>query len=265
MTDKTVITPHDPERVHLVQLTDPHIFGDAEARFDGVDTSATLGTVVTAVNALAESPDAVLMTGDLVHEPEPGAYDRLARHLQDLHAPVFCLPGNHDDPALMHARLNMDGISTRRLVAIGDWLVILLDTWQRGTHAGRLSAAELNFLRDSLETSGRRAVLIALHHPPVSIGSPWMDAMGLENPQKLFAVLDAYPSVRGVLWGHIHQEFYQCRYGVDMYGTPSTCVQFRPGADHYVRHELPPGFRELFLRGDGSIDSGVRRCPVQHS
>lgn len=263
MPDKTVILPRDPERVHLVQLTDPHMLGDAETRFDGVDTDATLGVVVAAVNALDRPPDAVLVTGDLVHEPEPAAYDRLAQQLQDLHAPVFCLPGNHDDPAMMHARLNRDGISTRRLVAIGGWLLIMLDTWEPGTHAGRLPPAELQFLRDSLESTDQAAVLIALHHPPVNIGSPWMDAMGLENPQDLFAVLDAYPAVRGVIWGHVHQEFHLYRRGVELYGSPSTCVQFSPGADHYARDDLPPGFRDLVLRADGVIESRVQRCPVR--
>jgi len=263
MPDKTVILPRDPERVHLVQLTDPHILGDAEARFDGVDTDATLGVVVTAVNALECPPDAVLMTGDLVHEPDPGAYDRLAQQLRRLRAPVFCLAGNHDDPAMIHARLNRDGISTRRLIAIGGWLLILLDTWQPGTHAGRLPPAELQFLGDSLAGAGQARVLIALHHPPVNIGSPWMDAMGLENPQDLFAVLDACPAVRGIIWGHIHQEFHLRRRGKELYGTPSTCVQFRPGTDHYARDELPPGFRDLVLHTDGVIESRVQRCPLQ--
>ena len=263
MPDKTVIIPRDPEQVRLVQLTDPHILADAQARFDGVDTAATLDAVVAAVNALDYIPDAVLATGDLTHEPDPRAYERLAQRLQGLHAPVFCLPGNHDDPAMMHARLNRGGISTRKLVAIDGWLLILLDTWKQGTHAGRLSPAELQFLRGSLDTAGPARVLVVLHHPPVRIGSPWMDAMGLENPQDLFAIMDAYPSVRGVLWGHIHQAFHLRRHGVELYGTPSTCVQFRPGADHYARDELPPGFRELVLRVDGGIQSRVRRCQLQ--
>ena len=261
MRDETVINPGHPDRLRLLQLTDPHILSDPASRFDGMDTAAALDAVLAAVNALEEVPDAVLMTGDLVHEPEPAAYERLAERLRVLKAPVFCLPGNHDDPDMMHQRLNRDGISTCKVVTAGGWRLLLLDTWAPGTHAGGLSPAELDFLREQLAAAHGRRVLVALHHPPVSIDSPWMDAMGLANPRDLFAVIDACPAVRGVVWGHIHQEFYRRRGEVQLFGTPSTCVQFLPGADRYVRDTRPPGFRELVLNADGSLESRVRRCP----
>lgn len=259
MREKTVITPRDPERVHLVQITDSHILADPDARFDNVDTAATLEATVAAVNALAEPPDLVLVSGDLTHEPEAAAYDRLAERLQVLAAPVFCLPGNHDDPDLMHASLNRDGISTARVITAGSWLLLLLETWQAGTHGGRLSPAELAFLRDTLDGVSGEQVIIALHHPPVSIASSWMDAMGLANPQEFFDIIDTCEAVQAVIWGHIHQEFQQQRNGVDLLGTPSTCVQFKPGADRYIRDELPPGFRQLYLNAGGRMESRVRR------
>jgi Icc protein len=161
----------------------------------------------------------------------------------------------------MHECLNRDGISTCKVVAAGAWRLLLLDTWEQGTHGGRLSPAELDFLRERLAALNGYWFLIALHHPPVSIDSPWMDAMGLANPGDFFAIIDACPAVRGVVWGHIHQDFYRCRRGVHLFGTPSTCVQFLPGADHYVRDVRPPGFRELELNADGSLESRIRRCP----
>lgn len=260
MRDEMVITPGHPHRVRLLQLTDPHILGDRDARFDGMDTAASLDTVLAAVKALEDTPDVVLMTGDLAHEPEPAAYERLAQQLRVLEAPVFCLPGNHDDPDMMHERMNRDGISTCKAVAAGDWRMVLLDTWEQGTHGGRLSPRELDFLRERLAAANGYWVLIALHHPPVSIDSPWMDAMGLANPGDFFAIIDECPAVRGVIWGHIHQDFYHRRRGVHLFGTPSTCIQFLPGADHYERDARPPGFRELILHADGSLESRVRRC-----
>lgn len=259
MRDSTDITPRRPDRVHLVQITDTHILADPDARFDGVDTAATLETTVAAVNDLADPPDLVLVSGDLTHEPEAGAYERLAQRLQRLEAPVFCLPGNHDEPAMMHDRLNRGRISTARSIGAGAWRLLLLDTWRRGSHGGRLSAGELAFLRDSLAAITGERVLVALHHPPVRIDSPWMDAMGLENAREFFALLDTCPSVRAVIWGHIHQEFRQRRKGVVLLGTPSTCVQFMPGADCYTRDNKPPGFRRLYLHADGSLDSRVQR------
>jgi len=259
MRDTVNLQPRNQGSIHLIQITDPHILGDPDDRFDGVDTSATLEAVIAAINDLDNPPDLVLVTGDLTHEPEPAAYERLALRLQRLGAPVFCLPGNHDDPAMMHERLNRANITTRKAITAENWRLLLLDTREAGTHGGRLSRAELDFLRDSLEQSAEDNILIALHHPPVSIASPWMDAMGLANPQDFFAVIDEYPVVRAVIWGHIHQEFRQRRGGVEMYGTPSTCVQFRPGADHYIKDKLPPGFRHLFLHSEGCLQTRIRR------
>jgi Icc protein len=37
------------------------------------------------------------------------------------------------------------------------------------------------------------------------MNSEWDDALSLENPQDLFAVLDKYPKVQAVLFGHAHE------------------------------------------------------------
>ena len=84
-----------------------------------------------------------------------------------------------------------------------------------------------------------------------------MDAMALENPQDLFNVLDRYPQVRGVIWGHIHQEFGQERNGVQLLGAPSTCLQFKPGCKDFEKDDLGPGFRWLKLHPSGKIETRV--------
>jgi len=98
-----------------------------------------------------------------------------------------------------------------------------------------------------------RHALVCLHHPPVPIGSSWMDGMMLENPEELFPILDSWENVRAVIWGHIHQEFRARRQGVILYGSPSTCIQFRPGSDSYVKDTQGPGYSAMALFEDGRI------------
>jgi Icc protein len=86
-----------------------------------------------------------------------------------------------------------------------------------------------------------------------------MDEIALDNPAALFAIIDRYPQVRAVLWGHIHQEFSAERGGVHLFGSPSTCVQFKPGAQEYVPDTQPPGYRWLLLQGDGTVQTGIQR------
>ena len=250
-----------PGELHLVQLTDTHISADVDATLAGVNTAETLLDVLAALKHGA-APDAVLLTGDLAETPSAAAYNRLAGMLRDLDAPVFCLPGNHDDPALMRRRLNRGKLSTARFLTGRGWSVILLNSHVPGEHGGELSAAELARLDTALahaddKHADNKHVLVCLHHPPVSIDSPWMDAMALKNGAALFRVLDRHDSVRAVIWGHIHQEFSTSRNGVLLLGSPSTCVQFKPHATQAGTDSKPPAYRTLVLAEDGEIRTRV--------
>jgi len=223
-----VLSELNPDYIELIQLTDTHIFSDPESTFDGVDTAKTLQQVIGHIQKLDWLPDAILATGDLVHDPEPAAYQRLVNILRTIPCPVFCIPGNHDDPALMQQFLNQDNICTHNSIHFENWIVCMLDSFLPNTHAGCLDDNELEYLDEQLKINKNKFTLICLHHPPVSINSPWMDRMGLKNPEKLFAVIDRYTQVRAVLWGHIHQEFSSTHKNVKLMATPSlVCNSYR--------------------------------------
>ena len=92
------------EYVRLIQFTDTHIFSDPAATFDGIDTMQSLQSVIDHARKFNWPPDAILVTGDLVHDPVEPAYQRLREMLNKTAHPVFCIPGNHDAPLLMHSR-----------------------------------------------------------------------------------------------------------------------------------------------------------------
>src|SRR5690606_31754015 len=130
--------------VRVVQITDPHIMPDARQRFEGVDTSASLRAVLDAIRA-GPAPDLILATGDLVNEPSEAAYRRFSEAIAGAAVPVFCLPGNHDDPSLLARYLDAPGI-----VDAGNWRIVLLNDFLPGSDAGRLPPGELERLRGSL-------------------------------------------------------------------------------------------------------------------
>lgn len=262
MADTLNVAPRDPSRIRLVQITDTHIARNpGPTDFEGVDTAATLAAVLDAVEAAAPLPDCVVLTGDLVDIPSPEAYGRLLALLRTRRYPVVCLPGNHDDPALMGRLLNTGAVCTSRVILLGGWRVLMLNDWVEGSAGGSFRPEELAFLRAELTAAGDAPVLICLHHPPVPIGSPWMDAMGLANAGDLFHVTDSFNNVRAMVCGHIHQEFGAERNGMPLLGTPSTCVQFLPGVSRYTVDDRPPGFRVLELLPEGALFSGVARMP----
>src|SRR4051794_38072646 len=74
---------HGVESHCILQITDLHVLPSTGQRLLGVDTAASLDAVLSA--ALAErSPDALIVTGDIAHEPGDAAYARvsetIARH-----------------------------------------------------------------------------------------------------------------------------------------------------------------------------------------
>lgn len=245
--------------IHIVQITDTHIMADPAARFDSVDCAATLQSVLADIQSADPRPDLILLTGDLVHDPDADAYKRLGGLLAMAPAPVYCLPGNHDHPATMQMHLHAPPVRLDKHVMLDGWQILLLDSWLPNEHAGRLSSAELGWLERALAAHPDRYTLIALHHPPVPVGSPWMDAMSLRNPDDLFAVIDHHDQVRGVIWGHIHQVFESERQGVKLLACPSTCLQFKPLSTDYAVDDQAAGYRWLKLHDDGQLETGVKR------
>jgi Icc protein len=74
--------------------------------------------------------------------------------------------------------------------------------------------------------------------------------------------------VRAVVWGHVHQTFDALRGSVRLLATPSTCAQFQPGTHEFALDSLPPAYRTLQLRADGTLSTEVvwvEECAVGSS
>ncbi len=248
----------DRDSVLLVQLTDSHLFANAGGKLLGMDTGDSLQRVVDLV--LAEQPciDLMLATGDLSQDGSLASYERFRALCTRIEAPSRWCPGNHDElTAMQQATQGSDLMGP--VLDIGAWRVILLDTLVPGEVFGQLRQAQLDMLDQALAEAPQRHHLICLHHHPVSIGSRWMDGIGLRNRDALFEVVDRHPAVKALLWGHIHQEFDGSRNGVRLLATPSTGVQFTPGSERFDVDKLAPGYRWLRLYADGRLETGVSR------
>jgi len=243
----------------LLQITDTHIQANEDECFDGMDTFASLLRVLKHACDGQWSADFILLSGDLVHQEAPRAYQRLRGLLSDLPLPVYCLPGNHDNLKMMREHLLMGNIHATASFSPAGWQILFLNSQLQGSPGGHLAPAELRRLHDQLQAYPDRHALVIVHHHPVPIGSPWMDQMGLDNADELFAELDGWPQVRALVCGHIHQEFHARRGDLEIYGTPSTCVQFRPESTSYSRDPLEPGYRRLELYPDGRLETVVVR------
>ena len=246
------------DSVLLVQLTDSHLFAEADGRLLGMDTAASLQRVVDLVLHEQPSVDLVLATGDLSQDGSLASYTRFRQLSERIDAPARWCPGNHDElDAMREATLDSDLMEP--VLEMGAWRVVMLDTLVPGSVFGLLRDDQLELLERTLAQAPERPHLICLHHHPVTIDSRWMDSIGLHNREALFEVLDRFSCVKALLWGHIHQEFDGWRSGVRLLATPSTGVQFAPGSEDFQVDTRAPGYRWLRLHAEGALESGVSR------
>jgi Icc protein len=253
--------------LRLIQFTDPHLYGSETESLRGVQTLAALTRTLAQARLRDWPVDAVLVTGDIVQD-DPGGYAHFRRLFSTVGVPVLCIPGNHDEPASLARELNREPFVVGGRMDFGAWRVVLLDTSMAASARGRLSAQSLAQLDEALTTAAGRHALVCLHHHPVSMGSHWLDKVGLENSSEFWRVMDQHKNVRAVLWGHVHQTFDALRGNVRLLATPSTCAQFQPGTSEFALDSLPPAYRTLELRADGTLSTEVvwiEECAVPSS
>lgn len=254
------MTMTDTAPLRVIQLTDLHLSAQPHSQVWGVDVDNSLDAVLARLQTRHWPADLVLATGDLVQDEGAAAYRRLDERLSRLGLPVYTLPGNHDTPAELVAIQPAHCLRYERHLFCGHWQFILLNSAQPGTPNGWLAAAELAFLEQTLTAHPDHYALVCLHHPPVPVGSPWMDTMRAGNGEELLALVARYPQVRAVVFGHIHQEFSGHHAAIALLGTPATCMQLKPAAPEPAQDDVPPGYRWFELYADGTLQTGVERA-----
>lgn len=222
----------------IAQISDTHVQPRGQTLFGQIDTNAALDRAVDHLNAMRPAADAVLVTGDIVNDGTDAEYAEAARLLGRLEAPVFPIPGNHDDRAALRAAFPalaflQDGPFV--LYAIDDLPVriVALDTMVPGKPHGALCAERLNWLDRTLAAETTKPTVVLMHHPPAATGLAHMDAMGLlEGAETLGAIIARNGQVERILCGHLHRPIHLRWHG--------TIVSTMPSTAHQVTFALDP-------------------------
>ena len=244
-----------PRTLRIVQVSDSHLPFDPRTPYRGQSADRNFASLLPAIRRW--QPDLVLVTGDVSEDGSAAAYGRVSAHLSTAGAPVLALPGNHDDPAAMRPYFPAgawDGVYAHRA---RNWQLLLLDSTLPGDVPGRLSESTLEQLDRRLREGADAHALLALHHQPMPVGSPWIDRYPLLEPEAFFDVVDRHACVRGVVWGHVHQEFERLRNEVLLLGSPSTVANSLPGKSEFTLDLTGPACRWLVLSPDGAIETGL--------
>ena len=252
--------------LRVLQLSDPHLLADPRGRCRGrVALESLRHAWQQALEQLDQPPDLLLISGDLCQDESLGGYVRLRELLEAWAVPTALLPGNHDHPGLLRAALGRQAWIAPADVPLAGWQVLLLSSHRSGSVAGWLDAPQLTWLQRQL-LAASTPVLVAVHHPPVPIGSLELDRIALQEPDRLMQPLLASPRVGAVVFGHVHQHWQGTsprRVGdaLPLWACPSTLAAFSAVQPCPFGQPDWPGGRLLELAPGGEVTTRLLRWP----
>jgi 3',5'-cyclic-AMP phosphodiesterase len=244
----------------LVQLSDLHVGADWEGR----DPVADVEAAVASVRRLEPMPGAVLVSGDLTENAVDGEYERVRELLEPLGVPLYVLPGNHDDRAVLRRHFDVPGVDAEPVnysADLGPLRLVVVDTTLPGEDAGRLDRERLSWLDRELASEPEATTLLAMHHPPLVTGIKPLERIGLPAADRraLAEVIRRHPQVRRLAAGHMHRAIASELDGRAVLSAPSTYLQIRLdcGSEELRLTPDPPGYA-VHVLVDGELVSHVQ-------
>jgi Icc protein len=220
----------------------------------GTVTHASLAAVLAHYQQSDWNAHVIIVTGDLIQDDSVLAYEKFCQMLSAIELPVYCVPGNHDVRETMRAALANEPFHYCAPFESHDWLIVGMDSCAAGRAGGLATPIELSRLEAAIEGADAEHVMICLHHPPVPMGSAWLDTVGLDNGDEFLQRATASKKVKLAIFGHVHQEYDSQHGSIRIVGTPSTCRQFKQGSDEFAVDEQPPAYRRINLHRNGDIE-----------
>jgi 3',5'-cyclic-AMP phosphodiesterase len=243
----------------ICQLTDLHVRPGGGADDPASETNMLTERACRVAAAFIPLPDVVIITGDLTECGQEAEYANLSAILgRTLSIPVYVIPGNHDRRETLRAGLahlpgvTADGHFVQYTVEDYPVRLVMLDTLVPGANHGALSAAQLQWLDQTLAAQPSKPTLVAMHHPPFITGIPHMDKIALFDQDAFRSVIARHRQVERIVCGHHHRPVIgQCAHAVASI-SPSVAYQVELTLDPAnvgAFNFEPPAF-QLHLWGD---------------
>lgn len=222
--------------MRVVQISDLHLWThDEDARTirylenaaehpNRADNLGSLHAVLDDVQAqCTDGFDRLVVTGDIAQDEQQETYELLRQVLDErgLLDHTLCLPGNHEQRAFLrqvfpegtvkgHGGFSEEvcgwrllGVDTHDTDAKAGWDGNMdhLHEWDGGT--GLLKPAQLQWLEQELKQHATQPTVVFIHHPPMKVGSPWLDHILIEQPGQsgIERVFARAPQIRAVYCG----------------------------------------------------------------
>jgi Icc protein len=232
--------------LRLAQLSDLHLTRDLSHR-----RWRALERILGLLAEQSPPIDRLILTGDLAKSRFEGIYPALRELLQPWWDKLRLIPGNHDHRDQIQKtfgdRLTAVGKKSAFCEDLAGVRLIGLDSARPFRVSGRLGPRQLSWLTEQLNAG--LPSLIFMHHPPLKVGTWWLDKDLLRDRRAFAAVIQGKPMV-AIACGHVHQPFEGTFQGVPLLTTPSTAYQFQPKSLFPRTTRAPSAFRIIELDGN---------------
>lgn len=243
--------PGEHDILSFIHITDTHLLDHPNDTLKSVNTLDSFVATLDEATRRHTQADFILLTGDISQHGSLASYGLLAAALSDCALPIYAIPGNHDSPELLNRVMPSSPVKGLNTLELGETSLILLNSWADGRHSGIIDNEQLQALGTYLQNNISRHCIVAIHHPPVTVNSRWLDELGLHNSDELMKVLGKHKAQILLLCGHVHQELDQQFENVRVLATPSTCFQFTPRTEEAQVEKKPrPAYRHVQLDRD---------------
>src|SRR5580692_4401211 len=216
----------------FVQISDSHMGFNKPAN---PDVTGTLRAAVDKINALPQTPEFIIHTGDLSHSSKPEEFDTLSQVMTGAKAKqVFYVPGEHDnsvdDGKLYLERFGKDtkGKGWYSFDHKGVHFVGLVNSAAL-EGMGKLGTDQLEWLEADLKGRKSSTPLVLFAHLPLwAVYPEW--GWGTQDSEQALSYVKRFGSVT-VLNGHIHQVMQKVEGNVAFHTAMSTAFpQPAPGS-----------------------------------
>jgi Icc protein len=212
------------------------------------------------------TPDLVLHTGDVVYDPDERAYLAAQEILSQIPYLVYYIAGNHDDSDMLQ-RVMLGQSETRKpfyyTFEMKGVQFIMADSNGPAEHPrGFVDAEQMDWLAELCSAEDDRPLVVAVHHNVLPVDVPWLDEyMRMTNGEDFHrALLPARERLRGVFFGHNHQNLTMYRDGILYASALSSWYQLHgwPGQVPTIEDvDAEPGFNVITVTRNQTY---IRRC-----
>ncbi|MER9330435.1 phosphodiesterase [Mesorhizobium sp. M0488] len=236
----------------IIQVTDVHLGRQGERHY-GADLHQRLASCIAHVNAHHADAALCVFTGDLTETGAPESYADLRSALSGLSVPWRLLPGNHDRRAPLVAAFPEIAVDENGFVQsaheTADEVLLFLDGLAEGRIEGELCDRRLAWLEARLGEAAGKPVYVFMHHPPVQLGLPQLDRLGLGNPGRFLALMRRHGNVRHIFFGHVHRDISGTVAGIPFSAQRGLHARFELALDRSseIVEQAPPSYAVILV------------------